>query len=88
MSYFPVQTLPQVTSVDYMSGNFGGRYLVNQKLPKWCSGEFLCYRLVHVFTCACMLPHQYINFSTFAGIGTVGKWYIRKVLQQIYHTST
>ena len=38
-------------------------------------------RLVHAFTCAGMLPRQYINFSAFAGIGTVGKWYIGKGME-------
>ena len=30
----------------------------------------------HAFTCAGIIPRQYINFSTFSGIGTVGKRYI------------
>jgi hypothetical protein len=47
---------------------FDGKYLVNQKC-------------VHVFTCAGMLPSQYINFGNFAGIGSVGKSYIETVYQ-------
>ena len=43
-------------------------------------------RLVRTFTCVGMLPHQYINFSAFAGIRTVGMWYmyIRKGINQIH----
>ena len=37
----------------------------------------MCCRLVHAFTCAGILPSQYIHFSKFATIGVVGKWYIR-----------
>ena len=36
----------------------------------------LLYRLIHAFTCAGILPSQYIHFSQFATIGVVGKWYI------------
>ena len=38
---------------------------------------FLCTRCVHAFTCAGIIPSQFINFSCFSGIGTVGKSYIR-----------
>ena len=31
------------------------------------------FRLVHAFTCAGILPRQYIHFSLFAHLGTVGK---------------
>ena len=34
-------------------------------------------RLIQGFTCAGIIPSQYIHFSSFSGIGTVGKWYIR-----------
>jgi hypothetical protein len=44
----------------------GDRYIVNQKC-------------VHAFTCAGIIPTQYINFSTFSGIGTIGKGYIKSV---------
>ncbi len=32
--------------------------------------------MVHAFTCAGVLPSQYINFSSNAGLGKVGAWYI------------
>ena len=35
-------------------------------------------RLVHAFTCAGMLPQQYIKLSKFAEIGVNGKWDIDK----------
>ena len=35
-------------------------------------------RFVHAFTCAGILPSQYINFCEFAGIGVVGHWYMRQ----------
>ena len=36
------------------------------------------HRLVHGFPCAGVLPTQYINFSKFSGIGSVGHGYIRQ----------
>eukprot|EP00731_Ephydatia_muelleri_P010645 Em0005g1231a len=49
-----------------------GHYLANQKL-------------VHAFTCAGMLPRQYMNFSLFAGMGVVKQKYISSVyLNQLY----
>ena len=33
--------------------------------------------MVHSFTCAGILPSQYIHFSKFAGIGVVGHGYIK-----------
>ena len=60
-------------------------YHHNQKYVWLCSYQinivhmyYVMYRLVHAFTFAGILPRQYINFSNFAGIGTVGKWYIHK----------
>lgn len=47
-----------------------GHYVVNQKM-------------VHAFTCAGMLPSQYIHLSTFSGIGVVGHAYIRRVYQKL-----
>lgn len=35
-------------------------------------------RMIHGFTCAGMLPTQYIKLSRFAGIGTVKHGYISK----------
>ena len=35
-------------------------------------------RLVHGFTCAGVLPTQYIHFTRFAGIGSIGHAYIRQ----------
>ena len=35
-------------------------------------------RLIHAFTCAGILPRQYVHFSKFAHIGNVGKWYINE----------
>lgn len=35
-------------------------------------------KFVHSFTCAGILPSQYINFSQFAGIGNVGHKYIKQ----------
>ena len=32
---------------------------------------------MHAFTCAGILPNQYINFSAHANLGSVGDWYIR-----------
>ena len=37
-------------------------------------------RFVHGFTCAGVLPSQYINLSRFAGIGNVGHKYIKQGL--------
>ena len=37
----------------------------------------IVFRLIHGFTCAGILPTQYLHFSQFAGIGVVGKWYIQ-----------
>ena len=34
-------------------------------------------RLIHGFTCAGILPSQYLHFSQFAGIGVLGSWYIQ-----------
>eukprot|EP00731_Ephydatia_muelleri_P016665 Em0009g1089a len=49
-----------------------GHYLANQKL-------------VHAFTCAGMLPRQYMNFALFAGMGVVKHKYISSVyLNQLY----
>jgi hypothetical protein len=42
---------------------FGGRYLINQKI-------------IHSFTCAGIIPSQYIHICNFADIGTNAKWYI------------
>ena len=39
---------------------------------------FLLNRLVHGFTCAGVLPIQYMNFAKFSGIGNVGHGYIRQ----------
>ena len=36
------------------------------------------HRMIHAFTSAGMLPSQYINFSTFSGIGNVGHRYISR----------
>eukprot|EP00731_Ephydatia_muelleri_P024582 Em0016g853a len=49
-----------------------GHYLANQKL-------------VHAFTCAEMLPRQYMNFALFAGMGVVKQKYISSVyLNKLY----
>ncbi|KAL5491680.1 hypothetical protein EMCRGX_G017012 [Ephydatia muelleri] len=49
-----------------------GHYLGNQKL-------------VHAFTCAGMLPRQYMNFALFAGMGVVKQKYISSVyLNKLY----
>eukprot|EP00731_Ephydatia_muelleri_P036853 Em0338g4a len=49
-----------------------GHYLANQKL-------------VHAFTCAGMLPRQYMNFTLFAGMGVVKQKYISSVyLNKLY----
>ena len=45
-------------------------------------------RLVHAFTCAGILPLQYIKFCTFADIGNIGKWYIYKGISIIIHIVT
>ena len=44
----------------------------------WFSTDdnFNC-RLVHAFTCAGILPTQYLKFIEFDGIGGVGKRYIK-----------
>ena len=42
-----------------------------------CTCTCTC-RFVHSFTCAGILPSQYINFSQFAGIGNVGHKYIKQ----------
>ena len=39
---------------------------------------FILFRLVHAFTCAGVLPRQYIKFSKFAEFGVVGKWFIQQ----------
>ncbi|KAL5484441.1 hypothetical protein EMCRGX_G020946, partial [Ephydatia muelleri] len=42
-------------------------------------------RLVHAFTCAEMLPRQYMNFALFAGMGVVKQKYISSVyLNKLY----
>ena len=33
---------------------------------------------IHAFTCAGILPSQYGHFCQFAGVGEVGKWYIKQ----------
>ena len=50
------------------------------------------HRLVHGFTCAGVLPTQYINFAKFSGTGSVGYGYIRQgnchaYMQVCYKTS-
>ena len=45
-------------------------------IPISCEIMFLLLELYTSFTCAGIIPRQYINFSTFSGIGTVGKQYI------------
>ncbi|KAL5479145.1 hypothetical protein EMCRGX_G022632 [Ephydatia muelleri] len=48
-----------------------------------CSG--LVQQLVHAFTCAGMLPRQYMNFSLFAGMGVMKQKYISSVyLNKLY----
>ena len=43
----------------------------------WIMGWVLTFcRYVHASTCAGILLSQYIHFSCFSGIGTIGKWYI------------
>ena len=37
---------------------------------------FLHFRMVHAYTCAGILPTQYINFCNLAGIGGMKKSYI------------
>lgn len=60
-----------------------GLYLANQKYVlvsqlDWLHCHLYYYRLVHGFTCAGVLPTQYINFAKFSGIGSVGHGYIRQ----------
>ena len=43
------------------------------------------YRLIHAFTCTGILPRQYIHFSLFAHLGTVGKWYIDQGTHESVH---
>lgn len=38
----------------------------------------IAYRLVHGFTCAGVLPTQYINFARSVGLGRMGHAYIRQ----------
>ena len=38
----------------------------------------MCTRVVHSFTCAGILPTQYLKFSMFAGMGRVGHKYMEK----------
>ncbi|XP_064382205.1 uncharacterized protein LOC135331087 [Halichondria panicea] len=51
------------------SRTLGGRYLVNQKI-------------VHAFTCAGVLPSQYLHFSSHAGLGKVSSWYISSMYKK------
>lgn len=51
------------------SRTLGGRYLINQKI-------------VHAFTCAGILPSQYIHFTTHANLGTLGPYYINLVYKK------
>ena len=44
----------------------------------YCLSNVLWFRLVHAFTCADVLPRQYIKLSRFADIGVVGKWFISR----------
>ena len=47
--------------------------------------DFISFRLVHAFTCAGILPRQYLNFTEFANLGTVGKKYIKQDTNTIMH---
>ena len=47
--------------------------------------NFILFRLVHAFTCAGILPRQYLNFTEFANLGTVGKKYIKQGTNIIMH---
>lgn len=44
----------------------------------YVTASFAYYRFVHAFTCAGILPTQYIHFSKFAGVGKVGYGYIKQ----------
>ena len=66
---------------------FGARYLLNQKSVLYiysymCIIYIHCWfvysRLVHSFTCAGILPTQYLKFCKFAGMGHVGYRYMEK----------
>ena len=46
--------------------------------PKCCNLSLMFSRLVHAFTCAGMLPAQYLKFGQLSKIGCAGKWYIRR----------
>ncbi|KAL5470676.1 hypothetical protein EMCRGX_G028679 [Ephydatia muelleri] len=46
-----------------------------------CVVEHKAIRLIHAFTCAGMLPSQFINFCKFAEIGVVSNKYIHSVRQ-------
>ena len=46
--------------------------------PKVHTRRLMFSRLVHAFTCAGMLPAQYLKFGQLSKIGCAGKWYIRR----------
>ena len=48
-----------------------------------CIVRIIDYRMVHGFTCAGVLPTQYIKFSEFAGMGHVGHGYIKKGIREL-----
>ncbi|KAL5470842.1 hypothetical protein EMCRGX_G028878 [Ephydatia muelleri] len=59
-------------------------WLVSAKQP--VHGKLQNIELIHAFTCAGMLPQQFVSFCSFAGIGAVKKHYMQamtriKVLQ-------
>ena len=71
------------------SRTFGARYLLNQKLVFFGVGlhlkkrlhlqlNYIICRVVHGFTCAGILPTQYLKFATFTGMGQVGHRYMER----------
>ena len=57
------------------SRTLGGRYPRSKFLSCTRDTEII-FRIVHAFTCAGILPSQYIHFTTRANLGTLGPWYI------------
>ena len=58
-------------------------YFHNVWVPRISVSFYMC-RLVHAFTSAGILPSQYVQFSLFASIGMVGKWYLQQGVGTVF----
>ncbi|KAL5509808.1 hypothetical protein EMCRGX_G005238 [Ephydatia muelleri] len=51
--------------------------------PSWQVTTFIQVRLIHAFTCAGMLPQQFVSFCNFAGIGQIKKHYMHTMYNRL-----